>query len=53
MCRAHVVAEVRHPAAQEIVDFADERKPGWLRFGADLLGLAGTAQKKLATPCEN
>jgi hypothetical protein len=37
-----------HPAAQEIVDFlADERKPGWLRSGADLLGLAGTAQKKL------
>jgi hypothetical protein len=37
-----------HPAAQEIVDFmADGRKPGWLRFGADLLGLAGTAQKKL------
>ncbi len=37
-----------HPAAQEIVDFlADGRKPGWFRFGADLLGLAGTAQKKL------
>jgi hypothetical protein len=37
-----------HPAAQEIVDFlADGRKPGWLRSGADLLGLAGTAQKKL------
>jgi hypothetical protein len=37
-----------HIAAQEIVDFlADERKPGWLRFGADLLGLAGTAQKRL------
>jgi hypothetical protein len=37
-----------HPAAQKIVDFlADGRKPGWLRFGADLLGLAGTAQKKL------
>lgn len=26
---------------------ADGRKPGWFRFGADLLGLAGTAQKKL------
>jgi len=38
-----------HPAAQEIVDFlADGRKPGWFRFGADLLGLAGTAQKRLA-----
>lgn len=37
-----------HPAAQKIVDFlADGRKPGWFRFGADLLGLAGTAQKKL------
>lgn len=37
-----------HPAAREIVDFlADGRKPGWLRFGADLLGLAGTAQKQL------
>jgi hypothetical protein len=37
-----------HPAAQEIVDFlADGRKPGWLRFGADLLALAGPAQKKL------
>jgi hypothetical protein len=37
-----------HPAAREIVDFlADGRKPGWLRFGADLLSLAGTAQKQL------
>jgi hypothetical protein len=37
-----------YPAAQEIIDFlADSRKPGWLRFGADLLGLAGAAQKKL------
>ena len=37
-----------HPAAQEIVNFlADGRKPGWFRFGADLLGLAGPAQKKL------
>jgi hypothetical protein len=37
-----------HPAAQKIVAFlADGRKPGWFRFGADLLGLAGTAQKKL------
>ena len=37
-----------HPAAQEIADFlADGQKPGWLRFGADLLGLAGTAQKNL------
>jgi hypothetical protein len=37
-----------HPAAQEIVDFlAEGQKPGWLRFGADLLGLAGPAQKKL------
>jgi hypothetical protein len=37
-----------HPAAQEIVDFlADGQKPGWLRFGADLLALAGPAQKKL------
>ena len=37
-----------HPAAQEIVDFlAADRNTGWLRFGADLLGLAGAAQKKL------
>lgn len=37
-----------HPAAQELVDFlADGRKPGWFRFGADLLGLAGTVQKKM------
>ncbi len=37
-----------HPAAQAIVDFLEDgRKPGWFRFGADLLGLAGTAQKKL------
>jgi hypothetical protein len=37
-----------HPAAEDIVDFlADGRKPGWFRSGADLLGLAGTAQKKL------
>lgn len=37
-----------HPAAQKIADFlADGRKPGWLRFGADLMGLAGTVQKKL------
>lgn len=37
-----------HPAARDIVDFlAEGRKPGWFRFGADLLGLAGTAQKKL------
>jgi hypothetical protein len=41
-----------HPAAAEIVDFlADGQKPGWLRFGADLLNLAGTAQKKLGTRC--
>ena len=39
-----------HPDAQQIVDFlADGQKPGWLRFGADLLGLAGTAQKKLGS----
>ncbi len=37
-----------YPAAEEIVDFlADAPKPGWLRFGADLLGLAGAAQKRL------
>lgn len=37
-----------HPAAQKIVDFlADGHKPGWLRFGADLLGLAGKAQKEI------
>jgi hypothetical protein len=32
----------------EIVDFlADGKKPGWLRFGADLLGLSGQAQVQL------
>lgn len=37
-----------HAAAQMIVDFlADGRKPGWFRFGADLLSLAGSAQKQL------
>ena len=37
-----------HPAAGQIVDFlADGRKPGWLRFGADLLSLSGTTQKQL------
>ncbi len=37
-----------HSGANQIVDFlAEGRKPGWFRFGADLLGLAGTAQKKL------
>jgi hypothetical protein len=34
--------------AAEIVDFlAKGRKPGWLRIGADLLGLDGRAQRKL------
>jgi hypothetical protein len=37
-----------HQSARRIVDFlADGRKPGWLRFGADLPGLAGQAQKEL------
>lgn len=37
-----------HPTATRLVDFlADEHKPGWLRFGADLLALSGNAQKKL------
>ena len=37
-----------HESARRIVDFlADGRKPGWFRFGADLLGLEGRAQKKL------
>jgi hypothetical protein len=34
--------------AAELVDFlADGPKPGWLRIGADLLGLDGRAQRKL------
>lgn len=37
-----------HPSALDIIDFlADGRKPGWFRFGADLLGAAGASQKKL------
>lgn len=37
-----------HDSALRIVDFlAEAKKPGWLRFGADLLGLEGRAQKKL------
>lgn len=37
-----------HRSAATIVDFLlDGRKPGWLRFGADILGLSGQAQKKL------
>jgi hypothetical protein len=36
------------PAMVELVDFlAADRKPGWLRFGADLLGLSGEAQSQL------
>ncbi len=47
-CEIEKPAFNTHPVAQQIVDFlADGRKPGWFRFGADLLGLAGTAQKKL------
>lgn len=39
-----------HESATTIVDFlADGRKPGWLRFGADLLGLEGQAQKRLGS----
>ena len=38
---------------QRIVDFlADGHKPGWFRFGADLLGLAGPSQKALADAME-
>jgi hypothetical protein len=34
--------------AAELVDFlADGKKPGWLRIGADLLGIAGYAQRRL------
>jgi hypothetical protein len=34
--------------AAELVDFfADGAKPGWLRIGADVLGLDGRAQRKL------
>ena len=38
---------------QRIVDFlAGGHKPGWFRFGADLLGLAGPSQKALADAME-
>ncbi len=41
----------RFNAPDELIDLidwmAEDRKPGWLRFGADLLGLSGEAQKKL------
>jgi hypothetical protein len=37
-----------HPAALELVDFlADGHKPGWFRFGADILALSGKSQKDL------
>jgi hypothetical protein len=37
-----------HESALRLIDFlADGRKPGWFRFGADLLGLDGRAQKRL------
>jgi hypothetical protein len=37
-----------HESACQIVDFlADGNKPGWFRFGADLLGLSGEAQQRL------
>lgn len=43
-----------HPSALEIVDFlADEWKPGWLRFGADLLGLSGPTQEGLGREIAN
>jgi hypothetical protein len=36
-----------------LVDFlADGKKPGWLRVGADLLAIAGHAQKRLMTHIE-
>ena len=38
-----------HESIARLVDFlADGRKPGWLRFGADLLSLSGAAQRGLA-----
>jgi len=38
-----------HPAVLDLVDFLqDGKKPGWFRFSADLLNLAGDAQEKLA-----
>lgn len=37
-----------HPSVTRIVDFLIEgRKPGWLRLGADMLGLSGQTQKRL------
>ena len=36
------------PEAAKLVDWlADGPKPGWLRIGADLLGLDGSTQRKL------
>jgi len=38
------------PGVLEIVDFlADGHKPGWLRFGADLLNLASGTQRKVVS----
>ena len=38
----------------ELLDWlAKDRKPGWLRFGADLLGLSGEAQTKLLRQVES
>ena len=40
---------VSHPAVLDLVDFLqDGKKPGWFRFSADLLNLAGEAQEDVA-----
>lgn len=43
-----------HPAVLNLVDFLQEgKKPGWFRFSADLLNLAGDSQEDLARKIEN
>jgi hypothetical protein len=40
---------VDHPAIERLVTFLeDEQKPGWLRFGAELLNLSSEAQESLS-----
>jgi hypothetical protein len=39
-----------NPVIFELVDFlAEQRRPGWFRFAADLLSLSGKTQARLAT----
>lgn len=47
-CEASKPVFNSHESADEIVDMLhEEQAPGWLRFGADLLGLSGETQQRL------